>query len=180
MIPMLLEFQSTPSARRATACGKSPLPIESISIHALREESDLAVLALLCAGADISIHALREESDTRVACDLCGGSDFNPRPPRGERQEVLVQKLAAYEFQSTPSARRATFGPGYLSFGNYISIHALREESDKSPKQRPPLIRHFNPRPPRGERRLMIEPYSSSDIFQSTPSARRATRQETR
>ena len=34
-----------------------------ISIHALREEGDLAVLALLCAGADISIHALREEGD---------------------------------------------------------------------------------------------------------------------
>ena len=58
----------------------------------------------------ISIHALREESD--VVADF-GGDSF-----------VL--------FQSTPSARRATFST-YSSPRKWaISIHALREESDRS------------------------------------------------
>ena len=35
-----------------------------ISIHALREESDLANLGLNLDEIDISIHALREESDS--------------------------------------------------------------------------------------------------------------------
>ena len=34
-------------------------------------------------------------------------------------------------FQSTPSARRATFGPQLEQQQCYISIHALREESDR-------------------------------------------------
>ena len=56
------EFQSTPSARRAT-CGFCTLCIvRMISIHALREEGDSSSpdnsYPLL-----ISIHALREEGD---------------------------------------------------------------------------------------------------------------------
>ena len=79
---------------------------------------------------------------------------FNPRPPRGERPLIVV----------------------LLSFGDVISIHALREESDHlqppadDPQQQisihalreesdcwsPACCRsgwYFNPRPPRGERR---------------------------
>ena len=43
---------------------------------------------------------------------------------------MLVQKLAAYEFLSTPSARRATIIGQELFFWCFISIHALREEGD--------------------------------------------------
>ena len=58
----------------------------AISIHALREEGDLA--AMIDAGyIDISIHALREEGD--VCCV----------------NSIIDCNL----FQSTPSARRATF-----------------------------------------------------------------------
>ena len=56
-------FQSTLSVRRATGVAVAPFRIDPhISIHALREESDLpfAPFADICI---ISIHALREESD---------------------------------------------------------------------------------------------------------------------
>ena len=56
------QFQSTPSARRATAAYKAADAAEKISIHALREESDS--LSVAVRGLNIiSIHALREESD---------------------------------------------------------------------------------------------------------------------
>ena len=83
-----------------------------ISIHALREESDLTVNRY-SSGHVISIHALREESDTVMSF----------APPDGSR------------FQSTLSVRRATVRTlaNWRSTG--ISIHALREESDLAGKR---------------------------------------------
>ena len=102
--------------------------------------------------------------------------DFYPRPPRGERQFFAVLKWhrklisihalreesdaffmpwvrALPEFLSTPSARRATphYHPGQC------------------------LCSDFYPRPPRGERRVVISHRRRVYIFLSTPSARRAT-----
>ena len=57
------EFLSTPSARRATSIQNGRLGRSGISIHALREEGDLA-------------------STPRAAAD----SYFYPRPPRGGRR----------------------------------------------------------------------------------------------
>ena len=56
-------FQSTPSARRATARKDLRALARQISIHALREESDV-VETIIAIVRGISIHALREESDT--------------------------------------------------------------------------------------------------------------------
>ena len=79
------EFQSTLSMRRATGPYASDSRNMVISIHALHEESDIRPN-----GAEgvlfISIHALHEESDLAV-----GGA-----------------RLAAVQFQSTLSMRRAT------------------------------------------------------------------------
>ena len=73
-------FQSTLSVRRAT--WRAPLYDRglSISIHALRKESDGKRLH---ADADnaISIHALRKESDPRSAVRLEPPIYFNPRSP---------------------------------------------------------------------------------------------------
>ena len=66
-----LAFLSTPSARRATwpaHRGRRQIPI---SIHALREESDLAVDGPRHPVDAISIHALREESDLRRSIFRC-------------------------------------------------------------------------------------------------------------
>ena len=56
----------------------------------------------------ISIHALREEGDGKC----------------------IGEKCMAYEFLSTPSARRATRSGSLYLTASRISIHALREEGD--------------------------------------------------
>ena len=130
---------------------------------------------------------------------ICSMIYFNPRPPRGERRPVQWRNnqsggisihalreesdpysthalVFVHKFQSTPSARRATSGQ------RHCADH----------------LQNFNPRPPRGERRSASYPTSTitdisihalreeSDLFlnapttidllfQSTPSARRAT-----
>ena len=84
----------------------------------------------------ISIHALREESDGVLLLFDGLQMDFNPRPPRGERRELDFMSLDDgdisihalreesdgntalfvskwFQFQSTPSARRATLDAGH-------------------------------------------------------------------
>ena len=127
-----VQFLSTPSARRATASRRLPLRHKGISIHALREEGDAPT---------------RRSSGT--------WTDFYPRPPRGGRPQAIaeddgeweflstpsarratlesyIQSPAVEEFLSTPSARRATSRAARLRARNPISIHALREEGDRS------------------------------------------------
>ena len=194
------EFLSTPSARRATKLWGRSCRFHLISIHALREESDLLhlfiqpsrplflstpsarratpLLTLPCIWCYISIHALREESDVLFGLPVpCCSANFYPRPPRGERRSRRIADCAPFA----------------------ISIHALREEGDRwtsgitltitiflsTPSARratlcPPLIPrwkgYFYPRPPRGGRPIMPGRLVSVHcIFLSTPSARRAT-----
>ena len=78
-------FQSTPSARRATAAYKAADAAEKISIHALREEGDAVLVP-----------------------PFFRRCNFNPRPPRGGRPAQSAQQRRTHRFQSTPSARRAT------------------------------------------------------------------------
>ena len=79
------------------------------------------------------------------------------------------------EFLSTPSARRATNREKEDHCAKVISIHALREEGDRS--QRPAGVNqtNFYPRPPRGGRPPHIMCFVGVKRFLSTPSARRAT-----
>ena len=101
------KFQSTPSARRATTRRAGRNHRTAISIHALREEGDLIEKEQTRAEG-ISIHALREEGDYPAV-----------------RSEGCVSL-----FQSTPSARRATWLASTAAMVRWISIHALREEGD--------------------------------------------------
>ena len=64
-----------------------------------------------------------------VAADL---SDFYPRPPRGGRRITDMNTATALVFLSTPSARRATHSSILDDHNEPISIHALREEGDRS------------------------------------------------
>ena len=124
----------------------------TISIHALREESDTFCGAAQWLPISISIHALREESDW-LFCFLPGcHRNFNPRPPRGERPSNVVMIFWSRLFQSTPSARRATCSRSSSRVETVISIHALREESDRPDRRSVKAQSYFNPRPPRGER----------------------------
>ena len=66
--------------------------------------------------------------------------------------EALKKQIPAKVFLSTPSARRAT-SEGINFFETLrISIHALREEGDKSQDHGCQHFGDFYPRPPRGGR----------------------------
>ena len=148
-------FLSTPSARRATLPGADSVGGDSVF--------------------------LSTPSARRATADQAGDwaakwEDFYPRPPRGGRRVIHLDRPRFIVFLSTPSARRATIvgtlrvvavtisihalreegdpqkSPPF-SFHFLISIHALREEGDPFPPGLPRPDFYFYPRPPRGGRR---------------------------
>ena len=149
-----IEFLSTPSARRATMCSESVLPV-------------------------IFHFYPRPPRGGRPQVQVpqtAGPRDFYPRPPRGGRRPAKITAIAKSKFLSTPSARRATCTPGaHGKSASGISIHALREEGDEEPVEAPDISKiflstpsarratptllatsshttNFYPRPPRGGR----------------------------
>ena len=81
-------FQSTPSARRATEPPCDRLDDLKISIHALREESDVSLVVGLHKPLKISIHALREESD----------------PPAGAEPKRVQRKISIHALREESDA----------------------------------------------------------------------------
>ena len=156
--------------------GKDKSDAFIISIHALREESDLRICraskyfityfnprsprgerhldlgdSYICEQFQSTLSARR--ATCQSAKRFWGGKNFNPRSPRGERRYNDNSCRNQHTFQSTLSARRATFFMIYDNMIKFtISIHALREESDLFFSSRVYFIWYFNPRSPRGER----------------------------
>ena len=147
------EFLSTPSARRATEREVKPYERQYISIHALREEGDLGPPSLLTRNRGFLSTPSARRATKSLAWLLVLVAYFYPRPPRGGRLTLDVSEL--------------TF--------DGISIHALREEGDRSLTRSFPLSGYFYPRPPRGGRRVIQCNTHIPVLFLSTPSARRAT-----
>ena len=83
------EFQSTHPARGATASDPPPVPDWKISIHAPREGCDRTSTSARVPWRLISIHAPREGCDISAAGAAGRCWDFNPRTPRGVRQQTL-------------------------------------------------------------------------------------------
>ena len=104
----------------------------------------------------ISIHALREEGDKR------GGLRA------AHSMWISIHALREEGDREAESKRRAN---------HFISIHALREEGDRHGQPLGDRKLYFNPRPPRGGRRELDRIWREGVLFQSTPSARRATRE---
>ena len=125
-----VKFQSTPSARRATKAIQLSVNAGDISIHALREEGDF-----MCTGFPTWFR------------------NFNPRPPRGGRRQQKSLTQPIQPFQSTPSARRATGWPSQ-TFSLPLKFQSTPSARRATCRRRlcPPLLLHFNPRPPRGGR----------------------------
>ena len=196
-ILLIVQFLSTPSARRATRttafrttttpnfyprpprggrplCGVLGFHGLGISIHALREEGDEQAAAEND-GFEISIHALREEGD--VDCiHFLPVDDISIHALREEGDATIFGSFwSASGFLSTPSARRATCRSGLWTLLQVISIHALREEGDLGAQLLHILAHDFYPRPPRGGRLPALVTRLPRPEFLSTPSARRAT-----
>ena len=102
-------FLSAPSARRATKACDKLVYVVVISIHALREEGDLANIGEQAILNKISIHALREEGDDKA---------------------VFVFLLALISIHAL--REEGDLSSCSLSRTTEISIHALREEGDTS------------------------------------------------
>ena len=149
------EFLSTPSARRATATGSPSLLLITDFYPRPPRGGRLIAPPPLRGVPDISIHALREEGDVRCYHKSTTTNTISIHALREEGDLLArVAHCFAWLFLSTPSARRAT--PG------------------QTPGMPRPL--HFYPRPPRGGRRVAADTPLALLEFLSTPSARRATR----
>ena len=129
------------------------MPYKTISIHALREEGDRLDNRVSHRPLVISIHALREEGDPSLVNSNLDLFLFLSTPS-ARRATIPPQATGGILiFLSTPSARRATLAELQNIMMRAISIHALREEGDKS----------------------LLATASFGCSFLSTPSARRAT-----
>ena len=146
------QFLSTPSARRATLRPLEFGKVDNISIHALREEGDPRQIFHRAVGELISIHALREEGDLFGIALLHSHRKFLSTPSARRATKVNIICKTGHQFLSTPSARRATRMIGESFHNITISIHALREEGDAAPDSACPTDFDFYPRPPRGGR----------------------------
>jgi len=147
-----LEFQSARPARGATAQSEQHLAPAGVSIRAPR------------AGRDPP----RTPSARAATC-------FNPRAPRGARQELAQDGAELQEFQSARPARGATFVLGRVRWIGQVSIRAPRAGRDLSASPANGTISGFNPRAPRGARHLSDLFAAEHAEFQSARPARGAT-----
>ena len=148
----IIEFLSTPSARRATHIIQIVDMLDIISIHALREEGDPGFRLRIFSGTNfyprpprggrltvrsiapgrsqfLSTPSARRATRSQRPAGV-NQTNFYPRPPRGGRQYIDAHLDDEVQFLSTPSARRATPKAVKASVTMSISIHALREEGD--------------------------------------------------
>ena len=210
-----------PSARRATrACNaaasgwshfyprpprggrrshnKGTGPPSAISIHALREEGDVAFESMRPFLDEFLSTPSARRATGRQERRRPRLRDFYPRPPRGGRPSTMGPKSNAGEisihalreegdchrqvlrqrhndfYPRPPRGGRRT-AAGLARPSSRISIHALREEGDARYNTSDASSMHFYPRPPRGGRPIVSAVSENRLKFLSTPSARRAT-----
>ena len=121
--------------------GRLPVPATTLLFHIFQStppaRGATSVFSSLQSTLLISIHAPRE-----------GGDPISPLSS--------LPRLKA--FQSTPPARGATYSACAARRRQKISIHAPREGGDLTGTRTGPSCDHFNPRPPRGGRQVMLCP----------------------
>ena len=132
-------FLSTPSARRATMSGQgSFVPTEDFYPRPPRGGRRL----LICAadlGGHISIHALREEGDNAFTANERAALLFlsTPSARRATRLNFRASSIVGYFYPRPPrGGRLLKNGCAFVSMN--ISIHALREEGDRSSTTKAP------------------------------------------
>ena len=136
-------------------------------------------LFLVCAALHhlISIHALREEGDLAEVQGRTYFRHFYPRPPRGGRPGKLGGAfMGLLDFYPRPP-RGGRPSPG--SMPNSATIYFYPRPPRGGRPDNKPVVEHnslnFYPRPPRGGRPDESSPSRTLAKFLSTPSARRAT-----
>ena len=105
----------------------------------------------------ISIHAPREGGDCTIDYYQTKTRLFQSTPPARGATTTRISPSTSGTFQSTPPARGATTSKRSSSGLMPISIHAPREGGDLCVyRNLAPLTPDFNPRPPRGGRRVVF------------------------
>ena len=195
-------FQSTHPARDATNICSTGATAQPISIHASREGCDPTSycqrqnqrhfnpriprgMRLRFQYSDwklkmISIHASREGCDVLDCLTSSIVSYFNPRIPRGMRPPTLFISLPKLVFQSTHPARDATLGSTQVrQTAPFQSTHPARDATSRS-RRTGTGSGYFNPRIPRGMRRLPTPLYGfiRSDFNPRIPRGMRQSRQK--
>ena len=103
--------------------------LPTISIHALRKESDLALMCVLIAALTFQ-STLSVRRATAEAAQSAGHVEISIHALRKESDPARKESSRPLRFQSTLSVRRATENVGKPRKTHHISIHALRKESD--------------------------------------------------
>ena len=145
-------FLSTPSARRATRRHRPARRLQ-YDFYPRPPRGGRHWIKLKDSFMNsISIHALREEGDAVSGWATRLLLNFYPRPPRGGRRGI-IQRQSCFQIISI-HALREEGDPRMCEVGNIkkISIHALREEGDAWKDGRIQIHVYFYPRPPRGGR----------------------------
>ena len=148
----------------------------------------------------ISIHALREEGDTSSPTQIQHITIFLSTPSARRATIRKVALVHALRISIHALREEGDYTEIENDYKLLISIHALREEGDlrlpwrtlpsfidfypRPPRGGRPCVKYstsgnrenFYPRPPRGGRLDEIYHALHDEIFLSTPSARRATR----
>ena len=193
------KFQSTPSAWRETVQKLAEEHLMDISIHSLRMEGDQ--YRVRCDAAAQYFNPLPPHGGRPACPNRCHDTrlfqstpsawretslllrshaamrHFNPLPPHGGRQTLSHRRQRQSEFQSTPSAWRETSLRacicGQMRNFNPLPPHGGRLFVNLCDQ----LCIHFNPLPPHGGRLITLFCACQWNLFQSTPSAWRETRQ---
>ena len=128
--------------------------LSAISIHALREEGDVALYVDQSLLSEISIHALREEGDrVFLLCQQLCEISIHALREEGDFWALSTSSPRSV-FLSTPSARRATVTT--LNYPRiirkFLSTPSARRATAFSATVTTAFA-NFYPRPPRGGRR---------------------------
>ena len=131
--------------------------------------------ALVEHGDHISIHAPLAGRDTRLRQFAARVRHFNPRAPRGARLRRHDLARLRVAFQSTRPSRGATNKMKVAVQNLTISIHAPLAGRDSRKRVWKASTANFNPRAPRGARRVHGRTQGIYSRFQSTRPSRGAT-----
>ncbi len=141
------KFQSTLSVRRATNAktGFSALSLFQSTLSVRRATQTMVNKNNLLT---ISIHALREESDIQTTINDTNSSTFQSTLSVRRATLHLVQHLQSASISIHALREESDQGEERFHPESEISIHALREESDRTHPPNFPRPNHFNPRSP--------------------------------
>ncbi len=193
------KLQSTLPAKGATlSCFHDCLLLLPTSIHAPSEGSDAIAVVPLPIQLYFNPRSQRRERRFLLVNWFFLLMYFNPRSQRRERQTTIIQignnaetsihapsegsdsklyKLltSILKLQSTLPAKGATKKIEYIRYLLKTSIHAPSEGSDLVNTSKKAVLKHFNPRSQRRERRFELHAQGLTDELQSTLPAKGAT-----